>query len=480
MTKNRHDVLDADFLKYLQSGRDALELLDFSLSGASNTPDKKIESIISAREGFDPATGKKIDRSWEIAFSAKYGRPTLKDDDVLLALLKISSEDNFKNQRVYFSRAKICQINDWSAQGDDYKAIANALDRLQGIRITGRNYDYDEKRKIWKERRFGIINESEIYNKEQISTARGATDGEVPESWFEWSAFMMESFNRNQLRKIDLDVLRSFQNPMSKKLFRNLGKNFWHKRVLPFDMKCLAIEILGYKKGTPLTEIRRALKPVFAELVEKKVYGGLNIRTKDSYGKCEVTFVIPQKLSSKKARQPELTKPSNTLFDQLVKLHINEGDARKALRAHSDERIIEDLEDLEYRDKHGMIKESKSGLLYSMLQSKVPFERPKGFVSRVMKKKQQAAKQKLIVEKDAAIEEKELQEQEMVSKENTSIEKFLASLPDDQARIEFEEQAVQENPYLGKYYLTHKATGGSKFQQFRKALLLEAIEKHAA
>jgi|GEM_PF-4381100 len=480
MTKKRQNVLDAEFLKYLQSGRDALELLDFSLSGASDVPDKKIESIVSVREGIDSATGKKLDRSWEIAFSAKYGRPTPKDDDVLLALLKISSEDNFENQRVYFSRSKLCQINDWSAQGDDYKAIANALDRLQGVRITARNYDFDEKLNIWKDRRFGIINESEIYDKEKIGTAREASDGEVPQSWFEWSTFMMESFKRNQLRQIDLDVHRSLQKTMSKKLHRYLGKNFWFKRVLPIDLKELGIDICGYKQGTPLAELRRALKPAFTELQEKKVYGGLKIHIQQSYGKCEVTFIVSHALSIKKAKQADRKKPSNPLFERLIKLRIDEEDAIKAIDQHSDDRIIEDIEDIAYRDKHGMIARSSSGLLHKMLQSKKPFERPKGFVSNVVKKKEQEAKQELAAKKDAAVKGKELQEQDAVSNENIAIENFLASLPSDQARSEFEERAVRENPHLGQHYLENKISGGTKFHQFRKTILLKAIEKHAA
>src|SRR5690606_27966322 len=81
-----------EFLEYLRSGRDEMTLLEHSISGADKKPDLTTRSLSFVTNERHPATGEAVERSWKVTFSAEYGRPTPKDDDVFVALLKVTQQ----------------------------------------------------------------------------------------------------------------------------------------------------------------------------------------------------------------------------------------------------------------------------------------------------------------------------------------------------------------------------------------------------
>ena len=53
-----------EFLEYLRSGRDQMDLLECSVSGADKKPDFDTRSLSFARQCKHPQTGEPVDRSW--------------------------------------------------------------------------------------------------------------------------------------------------------------------------------------------------------------------------------------------------------------------------------------------------------------------------------------------------------------------------------------------------------------------------------
>lgn len=450
------------FLEYLRSGRDEMNLLEHSISSAGTQVDRKTASLRFENQTTDPETGESVEQSWEVTFSGKFGRPTVTDDDVFVALMKVTHEQQFAAPQIDFTSYQLIRILGWPDSGPSYKAIDNALNRLCGVRIVAKNYWYDNQVKLWVDRKFGVIDDVFLYERAKYDRAKRKAKqlGEAnPKSWLRWSDVMQESFAAGYIRKLDIEVYRNIENPVARKLYRYLGKHFWKRREHRIELGQLAVEKLGYKQETALRELRRRLAPAIAELEAKGIYG-LSHSFKSSYGKCEVRFTQAKKVPSK-SKQVE-----HPLVAKLRAMGVFAADAQRAVKAHTPERILADIEDVEFRAKQGQVRTSKAGLLSKLLQEETP-ARPEGFVSSAERKQ----KQKLLAEKRAADEWAETVRQaaaaERTVKERTAFELFFTQLGGPQAQAEFAREALAANSIYAGFVRKAKQAGN-----------LEKVESH--
>jgi hypothetical protein len=362
-----------------------MNLLEHSISGADKKPDLTTRSLSFGSAERHPETGEAVERSWKVTFSAEYGRPTPKDDDVFVALLKVTQLAGLmegtappQKPQVHFSSYQLIRILGWPDNGASYQAIDGALNRIGGVWIVAKNYWYDNAEKEYVDRKFGIIDDVFLYERDKYDRAlkRARTEGrERPLSWIRWSDVMADSFRAGYVRKLDIEVYRSLEHPIARKLYRYLGKQFWNRSKHRIDLQTLCHEKLGYQTSeTRHARLREKLKPAVAELEAKGIYG-LTHEFDSGYGRCEVVFVTNRRLEKKTAA------PSCPLTDRLVSLGLDRSDAAVAVQRHSTTRITEDIEHLEFEAKAGRIKSSKPGLLAMMLKSDDPWGRPQGFVS---------------------------------------------------------------------------------------------------
>lgn len=442
------------FLAYLRSGKDEMNLLEHSLSSASKNVDKKTRSLEFSKEAIDPDTNEPVTRTWKVTFSAEYGRPTPKDDDVFVALMRVSKETEFATNQVAFTSYQLLQILGWGDDGRSYKAIDDALNRLCGVRIVATNYWYDNDAKLWVDRKFGIIDDVFLYERAKYDKAKrkAKQEGEPsPQSWIRWSDVMQESFAAGYVRTLDIEFYRSLKNPISRKLYRYLGKQFWNTSKHRIDVQQLCHEKLGYPEYDNNT-CKVKLKKPLAELEEKGAYG-LKYRFIQRYGNCRVEFIKSERAAAKKKAS------AHPLVDKLVEIGVSRNDAESAVKRLSPERIVEDIEDSAFRERKGQVKTTRAGVLYKMLQGAEPWGRPEGFVSSVERKRreEQAAKRKLAEQKKRAAEE--ARQQEESERETAAFIEFMSSLGSDEARAEFQEQALRENSFIASMYRKAKKKG---------------------
>ena len=444
-----------EFINYLRSGRDEMNLLEHSISSASKEVDRSTRSLLFSREDRDPETGLPLTRSWDVSFSGKYGRPTSRDDDVFVACMKISSEANFASPRVEFTRYELCQILNWSVCGKSYKAIDDAFNRLAGVLIVATNYWYDNQAKIWVDRKFGVIEDVFLYQREKFDRAKRAAGGKNPQSWFRWSDVMQESFAAGYIRKLDLEVYLSLENPVARKLYRYLGKHFWNRSRHAIELQQLCHEKLGYslsEKRNP--RLRQKIEPAIQELEEKGIYG-LSHEFNASYGKCEVVFSAKAKSNEKRKEKS----PASPILEKLVAIGVEKRDALDAIGRLTPQRILEDIEHVEFEAKAGRVKSSKAGMLAKMLKEGEPWGRPQGFVSSV--KRAELAKAKS--EKDKAELLKKNREEELrrqaEATEKAEFMTFFEGLGSKAKREEFQEQALQAESFFRQFYKKALAEG---------------------
>ncbi len=238
--------------------RDEMNLAEFPLSVLSTRVDTKLKTL-EFRDIIAGKNGKPVTREWIITAADKFGLPTASDDEVLLGLLKLTVDDGFKSQRVFFTRYELLQILGWATEGRSYTRIQKSLDRLTGVRIKATNAFYDNESKSHSTKNFGIIDAYEINDGRDIA---------VKKSFFIWSAEIFKSFQAGFIKKLDLEFFQKLSSAIAKRLYRYLDKNFWYRSRLTINLFTLAHEKIGISRNYQYaSSIRQQLDPALDELI---------------------------------------------------------------------------------------------------------------------------------------------------------------------------------------------------------------------
>src|SRR4051794_33309981 len=93
-----------DALPIVLVGRDEMNIAEFPISLLCDRAPKGQNEIEFKDKIFDPQTGHEIIRNLTITAPEKYGLPTSTDDDVILALLQLTKQqNNFTRPEVQFT-----------------------------------------------------------------------------------------------------------------------------------------------------------------------------------------------------------------------------------------------------------------------------------------------------------------------------------------------------------------------------------------
>ena len=146
-----------------------MNLLENCIFSATPRVDHKIESLC-----FDNQKGS-TKQKLTVAFSSKFGRPTSTDDLILLALMKLSYDAGLTktskskdagNRRIYFTRYQIAKLLKWPDNGESNNKIWQFFDRIRGTHLDCENSFRDNRSKSWVSRKFSIIDDVYLYNRE--------------------------------------------------------------------------------------------------------------------------------------------------------------------------------------------------------------------------------------------------------------------------------------------------------------------------
>ena len=238
--------------------RDEMNLAEFPLTVLSTRVDPKVKTL-EFTDHIRAKNGELIERRWIITAADKFGLPTASDDEVLLGLIKLTVDEGMQDRRVHFTRYELLKILRWSTEGRSYVRLQRALDRLSGVRIKATNAFFENDTKAHSTRNFGIIDAYEI------------NDGREPhtrDSFFLWSEALFHSFQVGFIKKLDLDVLLSFESAVSKRLYRFLDKHFWYRSTVQSNLFVLAHEKIGVSRNYKFaSSLKQQLEPALDELI---------------------------------------------------------------------------------------------------------------------------------------------------------------------------------------------------------------------
>jgi plasmid replication initiation protein len=249
----------------IQISRDEMNLAEFPLTVLSTRSNGK-EKTLEFSDTIRGKNGETVTRRWIITGADKFGLPTASDDEVLLGLLKLTVQNEFRDRKVYFTRYELLRILQWTTEGRSYQRLQRALDRLSGVRIKASNAFYDNENKTHTTRNFGIIDAYEIND---------GRDTLPKPSFFIWSDVLFKSFQVGFIKKLDLQFYLALRSAVSKRLYRYLDKHFWYRSKIQINVFTLAHEKIGISRNyRHVSSLRQQLDPAIEELINANFLSG--------------------------------------------------------------------------------------------------------------------------------------------------------------------------------------------------------------
>jgi Replication initiator protein A len=417
-------------------GKDEMNLAEFPMTSLSDRPVTSETSLKFEDQIYDDRKKKLVTRKRIIEGSKEYGLPTATDDSVILALIQLTKLKNgFTTREVTFTRHELISLLSWPNKGQSYDRIAQSLHRLAGVTYHFENSWWDNRRKAWTTKIFGIIDTVELNDSRETDGQGGLFPSQII-----WNQIILDSFQAGYLRSLDFQLCMNLKHAISMRIYRFMGKRFHLKSDWTLDLKDFAYEHIGlsrnYEGGT---QIARKLQPAIEEL---ETVGFLEPMTED-----ERYLKKGRSWSIRFIKKPLATSPlpvstgttelvPSSLVTELTNRGVTKATAEGLLPKHPAEFIQLKLDVFDWlvekQDKR--IAQNPAGYLVKSIND--DYAAPKGFISKAEQQRRQEAQQAR--DRKAAEDRRRQQDQEAREKaERQAIDAYWASLtPEQQAELD--------------------------------------------
>lgn len=341
-----------------ETGKDEMNLVEFPITLLS----KRHESEEKTIEFYDTITGKggaPTKRQWTVTGSDKYGLPLAQDNDVLLALLLVGKKQKFSSKKIHFSRYRLLKIMGMkTGQGSNYKRIEEALDRLMGVRIKAKNAFWDNERKGYVTKAFGIIESYELFDS---SVPKAITQDSFPFSYVNLNDELFESIKAGYIKSIDAGIYFKLNSAIAKRLYRYLDKKRYDgKRMFEIDLFTLAHTHIGFDRDTYKygSLIKNKLNPAHQELIDTGFLKSVAYKETADKTSEKVIYTfgkkaeIPEPARTEPAisdQEEHLDELPGDLLNELLGIGIDQKVAEQILREYPEEAVREQIEALPHR-----------------------------------------------------------------------------------------------------------------------------------
>src|SRR4051812_35975356 len=112
------------------AGRDEMNIAEFPITLLTDRAPRGQTRIEHRDTIFDPRSGRQLTRRLVITAPAEFGLPTSIDDDIILALIQLTKQqNNFTMPEVSFTRRQLIEMLGWADKGRCYDRIEASLHR---------------------------------------------------------------------------------------------------------------------------------------------------------------------------------------------------------------------------------------------------------------------------------------------------------------------------------------------------------------
>jgi hypothetical protein len=451
-------------------GRDEMNLVELPLSSIADRFLDGKKTVVFTDEIFDRDIGQRVKRELAISGSDRYGLPTARDEDVLLACVQLASRQEFRSREVRFSRYKLLKILRWPDEGKYYQRLATSLRRWKGVTIYSNRAFYDHGQKSWVNRDFGVLDNLYIYERE---AAVGSVGHES--SWLLWNEVLFASFQAGYLKRLDWDLYCRLTSPVAKRLYRLLDKRFYYGNEVVLDLHQLAVRKIRLSDGYNTAQIKRALLAGIRELEALWDLRPLPVErrfVKRARGQWEVVFERRRERPTK-AKLAREESQSNDLIMGLTRREIGPAMAAELVEKHPAEIIHKMVALFDWYAASGQTK--GPGFLVDSIRNPEKYRFPREFAE---KRQQSQRPERLIKSRREILAQQSATALEVTEQSrDKAFQAFWKGLGPDR-RYEFETAAVQGASTLKRDgYRRSRQEGGTAFQEYRHMILRDHFER---
>ncbi len=323
-------------------GGDEMNLAEFPFALLADRQPDGVESI-QFSDTIRGKDGQSVERIWIVTGSDEFGLPLASDEQVYVALMEITREQNYANRVIHLTRYELIHRLGWADKGGSYHRLKAALDRLLGVTITARQAFWDKSRQSYVDVGFHIIDDYALYN-EPRGRKPSRPHRSVPASYVAWNEVIFASFQAGNIKQLDTGFYFGLRSAVSRRLFRYLDKKRLDgKPAFRIDLRKLGFEKLGMSRNYYPSHIKQELDRAHQELIAHGFLKGFEYyRPGRDVGE-RVKYWFPttsSRLST--GRQADL-------LDQLTDIGVTASVARRLLTQDAD-KAARQLEYLPYRD----------------------------------------------------------------------------------------------------------------------------------
>lgn len=412
--------------KPAEQGLEELNLVEFPLALLCDKRPEGVKTIEFADTIRDSSTGQDVHRRVLITGSDAWGLPTWQDQDVLMALMKLTNDcHGFTRREFKFSLYEVRRELGWPSDGRYKRRLKEALLCLLGMTIA---YDH-----AWRSNgRWKSLNAFHLLDNVALTNTRDDFDPEE-EQHLKWNDVVVESVQASNTKGLDWPFYRSLRYPTSKRLYRFLDKRFGLQPNWSFKLEELCKEKLGMSRGAPVWECKRQLAKGIEELESKGFIAPSENRfLRESKGR----FRVELRLASRKALSIEpirrIDEAENPLVSALKKRGVS--NAQELVAANAEKVIEQQLENYDDRVRHG--ETLSAGWLRKAIETEGGYAFRKGYRSKADRDadvQAAAAKKQAQNAAEDLRRREQAHEKEMAAAKRERVDRHLDGLSEDAA-----------------------------------------------
>jgi hypothetical protein len=439
-----------------RDGRDEMNMAEFPIALLSDRVPEGTNTLEFHDTIRDKQSGKTITRKLTITGTEKYGLPTAKDDEVLLALIHLTRlQNNLTNRQVDFSRYAVVHLLGWNETGASYHRVEQSLHRWASVYLSYENAWWDNQRKSWVDEGFHIIERVTLFDREK-SLKDSSGQMAFPFSSFTWGEVIFRSFNDGYLKGLDLDFFLDLQTSTAKRMYRFLDKHFYARPTLEYDLREFAQEHVGLSRDYHTGKIKEKLAPAIKELEEKGFLEPLPASERYRQvrrGEWKVIFQKQPAIEAKPEKPIKIDKPAPTgLEKELIDRGVTPSTAAELVAAFPAERIAGKIDVFDWMTGKKVKRFSDNPAGYLVASIRDDYAAPKGFTPKAERERLRQEMEAKQQRKDEILRRKEADEQAIRQARREHIDGYLQRLPAAERKA-LEKRALASIPGFQRNFL---------------------------
>ncbi|MBX6315429.1 MAG: replication initiator protein A [Isosphaeraceae bacterium] len=375
-------------------GRDEMNIAEFPITLLTDRSPRGQTRIEHRDTIYDPRSGREITRRLIITAPTEYGLPTSIDDDIILALIQLTKQqNNFTRPEVAFTRRQLIELLGWTDKGRNYDRIEASLHRWASTYLHYENAWWDNEERRWTSGGFHII-DSHVIRDGRAASGRGRQ----LRCGVTWGKEFFKSCQAGYLKSLDYDLYIRLNYHPAKRMYRFLDKRFYLKPEWTFELRDFAIEHVGLSRTyRDAGKIKEKLQPGIEELER---IGFLEpLRREERYQKDGRDWLIrlvkrqpePAPETSAAASPPADAAAAETraLEQELTRRGVTPATAAELVRQHPAAAIAAklDLFDWLAARQDGRIRRNPAGFLVDSIRK--DYAPPPGFEPRAERERRE-------------------------------------------------------------------------------------------